>query len=518
MIRSCDRRVPRWPVRASRVVTGRHDRLPEAQPGRLAQASLETLDRAQRRPAATPRRRPRCPARAARPAPWRPAPGRPAGRARARSTVAPPTRLTYRSWLREVQAAAPAEHGDQQRQPVGGHAHERAPGHADARRRDERLDLDEDAAGCPPGSPRRRRRAPPRRPRPGTPARGRARPAVPPRSSPGRRSPRSSRSGSWRPGAAAARRTGRPPAPGPRPRGAPASAARRGCRPWSRGRRGSRACRARATRRPAARPTRAPGRRIPAGPSRPSAVSVWTESTTSSPGASALGRRQDGVEVGLREHLDPRARRRRRSGPAGRPGGGAGPPIPRPRHTARPCRRRRPLACRASQRATPAAISSTSVDLPMPGSPPSSTRAPGTRPPPRTRSTSPMPTLRRGAGPRRHLTQRARRRLTERGRPDGARRRCARADAGATVSTSESHVPQTWHRPSQARRRGAAGLADVAALRPRHASRWPRRASSRRPARWSGPHRATGRRRWSGRRCTCPAAAPRPAGPRPWSG
>ena len=38
---------------------------------------------------------------------------------------------------------------------------------------------------------------------------------------------------------------------------------------------------------------------------------------------------------------------------------------------------------------------STSVDLPMPGSPPSRTSEPGTRPPPRTRSTSRMPSGRR---------------------------------------------------------------------------------------------------------------------------
>src|SRR5690606_18935190 len=34
---------------------------------------------------------------------------------------------------------------------------------------------------------------------------------------------------------------------------------------------------------------------------------------------------------------------------------------------------------------------SSRVDLPMPGSPPTSTTAPSTRPPPRTRSSSPMP-------------------------------------------------------------------------------------------------------------------------------
>src|SRR5688500_2265933 len=40
-----------------------------------------------------------------------------------------------------------------------------------------------------------------------------------------------------------------------------------------------------------------------------------------------------------------------------------------------------------------AAASSSSVDLPMPGSPASSTTAPGTRPPPSTRSSSPTPVV-----------------------------------------------------------------------------------------------------------------------------
>ena len=39
-----------------------------------------------------------------------------------------------------------------------------------------------------------------------------------------------------------------------------------------------------------------------------------------------------------------------------------------------------------------------SVDLPMPGSPPSSSTEPGTKPPPVTRSNSPMPVAMRGAG------------------------------------------------------------------------------------------------------------------------
>ena len=47
--------------------------------------------------------------------------------------------------------------------------------------------------------------------------------------------------------------------------------------------------------------------------------------------------------------------------------------------------------------ATRAATCSKSVDLPMPGSPPMSMSAPGTIPPPKTRSNSLMPPVRRGA-------------------------------------------------------------------------------------------------------------------------
>src|SRR6185312_5770774 len=39
-----------------------------------------------------------------------------------------------------------------------------------------------------------------------------------------------------------------------------------------------------------------------------------------------------------------------------------------------------------------------SVDLPMPGSPPTKRAEPGTNPPPVTRSNSPMPVMRRGGG------------------------------------------------------------------------------------------------------------------------
>ena len=67
----------------------------------------------------------------------------------------------------------------------------------------------------------------------------------------------------------------------------------------------------------------------PAGPSRPSLVSVWTESTMSSAGAERVRRREDAAEVRRGEHLDRRPPRGRRPAPAGRRAGGAARPTPR---------------------------------------------------------------------------------------------------------------------------------------------------------------------------------------------
>ena len=87
---------------------------------------------------------------------------------------------------------------------------------------------------------------------------------------------------------------------------------------------------------PAAPPTRAPGRPSPAGPSSPSSVSVWIESTTSSAGSQPVGGLDDALDVGLGEHV-------RRASPAAPVGqaeargaqAGAGRPTPRPTRTAR---------------------------------------------------------------------------------------------------------------------------------------------------------------------------------------
>jgi hypothetical protein len=88
----------------------------------------------------------------------------------------------------------------------------------------------------------------------------------------------------------------------------------------------------------------------------------------------------------------------------------------------------------------------TSVDLPMPGSPPINTTDPGTTPPPSTRSSSPMP-----------LEQRSSRAGATAVIGSGCRAapppRAARAPAlGSTASRSSTSVFHSWQsgqRPSQ---------------------------------------------------------------------
>ena len=104
-----------------------------------------------------------------------------------------------------------------------------------------------------------------------------------------------------------------------------------------------------------------------------------------------------------------------------------------------------------------AAACSSRVDLPMPGSPPTSTAEAGTRPPPSTRSSSAMPVGARGGGsalPARptKLTLLAGRRL----------RRRRRGAATTASSTMVFHSPQVSQRPAHFGRDRAAGLADEA--------------------------------------------------------
>ena len=88
-----------------------------------------------------------------------------------------------------------------------------------------------------------------------------------------------------------------------------------------------------------------------------------------------------------------------------------------------------------------AATSSSSVDLPTPGSPASSTTAPGTRPPPSTRSSSGTPVRARGGGRDVDLAD------GQRGATDRARPRPGAA-AGRRAPTA-STVPQAWHSPQR---------------------------------------------------------------------
>ena len=159
-------------------------------------------------------------------------------------------------------------------------------------------------------------------------------------------------------------------------------------------------------------------------PGAPSAVSVdmvCTESTTSSCGATASMWRDDRRQVGLGGQVQLVVH--------GAGALGAQPDLPR-----------RLLAGdvedRARSRRPCAATSSSSVDLPTPGSPASSTTAPGTSPPPSTRSSSATPVGRARRGVELDL-----------GDPPGRAttapppRPCARPRRAATCSS----VPHAWH-------------------------------------------------------------------------
>ena len=118
-------------------------------------------------------------------------------------------------------------------------------------------------------------------------------------------------------------------------------------------------------------------------------------------GTLGFERGEDGVEVGLGDHRD----LQRGSRPAARPAGGPARPTPRRRRT----------ACAARPPARLPSAMFVSVDLPIPGAPPSRTSDPGTMPPPSTRSSSPMPVLMRATGG--EPTSRSRRGVSVRGAP-----------------------------------------------------------------------------------------------------
>ena len=199
-----------------------------------------------------------------------------------------------------------------------------------------------------------------------------------------RRPPRwSSRSGSWSRGACGSCARAHPRTRARSRRGARARADRQAPRPWSRGRpaapRSARAWR-RATIRAATSRTWPTD---PGGGRELARVECLHRVDHADLRPLALERRDHGLEVGLGD----RRHRERRAG--------------EPRRAQRDLRGR--LLAGDVERAVAGAarLPSTmfvSVDLPIPGAPPSSTTDPGTMPPPSTRSSSPIPVA--GAGPR----------------------------------------------------------------------------------------------------------------------
>ena len=248
---------------------------------------------------------------------------------------------------------------------------------------------------------------------------------------------------------------------------------------------------------------------LPAAPSSSSTVAVWIESTTTRAGRADRATSTIRSDVVLGEDRDRLARRRRPAGPGARPGAGPAPPTPRRWRTGR-------------APPTPAATWSSSVDLPMPGSPPSRISEPGTMPPPRTRSSSPMPVGRRGTS-RSPMSARA----TELGRrPPGPA-----GDAGRLRGVAHDGLDEAVPGAAgaalalPAQERLAAALADEAARglghgqpgRPVEVKR-PRRARATRRRGCPGRPRGPCPRRSSCRARSGRAAGARRARPRSCSG
>ena len=164
----------------------------------------------------------------------------------------------------------------------------------------------------------------------------------------------------------------------------------------------------------------------PAAPVSSAAISVWTLSMTQTSGlvassvASTVARSVSARAGTSSAPSGSRAARRRTW---------AADSSPVTYRTPRPARARLPSAIAVS------------VDLPMPGEPPSRTTEPGTTPPPSTRSSSPMPVLSRA-------TSSARTSRSGTARPGAAFAPPPRAVlAGATSSTSVFQSEQLGHWP-----------------------------------------------------------------------
>ena len=141
-----------------------------------------------------------------------------------------------------------------------------------------------------------------------------------------------------------------------------------------------------------------------------------------------------------------------------------------------------------------------SVDLPIPGAPPSSTSEPGTRPPPSTRSSSPIPVDIRASGvaptsPSRRTSERP-----EPASPPAPPRPRPRGAGATRSSTSVFQAPQPGHWPRHCAAGGPALRADVDCRGPGHAATKAREPRGR-PARALPSARSAARRR-SGRRCS----------------
>ena len=156
---------------------------------------------------------------------------------------------------------------------------------------------------------------------------------------------------------------------------------------------------------------------------------VWIESITTSAASlrrsrlAAMSRRLIAAASSQR-----RVRERRGGGRAAAPARS----IPRPRRRARAGPRARVGAAACSSR----------VDLPMPGSPPTSTAEAGTRPPPSTRSSSAMPVAARGGGSALPA------RPTKRDARPAALCAAGPGRAATASSTMVFHSPQVSQRPA----------------------------------------------------------------------
>ena len=177
----------------------------------------------------------------------------------------------------------------------------------------------------------------------------------------------------------------------------------------------------------------------PAGPSSSSTVTDWIESTTRTPG------RPSRVRAVMRPtSFSATTRIRSPTVPSSSP--------------SRPARSRTcpadssPLAYRTSPAVavSPAAAWSSRVDLPIPGSPPSSTTDPGTSPPPRTRSSSEMPVgVRTGSASRRPARDCGT--WPAPGPVPAPAARPLWSGSRTSVSTRVFQAPQVRHWPSQRR-------------------------------------------------------------------